>query len=584
MKFRSLLILFGLATSWVFSQAGDALPRGYFTSPLDTTLNLKGSFGEIRPDHFHSGLDLSTGEREGMPVLAVADGYVSRIKVSATGFGKALYITHPNGFVSVYAHLKSFDPAIEKFARKEQEEKQSFEIDFKPEPKKLKVRKGKPIASSGNSGSSEGPHLHFEIRDEKSEDPLNPLLFGLQVKDTIPPILRSLRVFPKALNGIVELSDAPVSYPLVYSDGSYYVDLPDYVKVYGTIAFGLEAVDFANNSSSELGIYSVSLMSDSQPVYALKMDRFNFSYSRTANACIDYAWRYEEGKTVYRCFKLPGPLALAPIESVNESNGYLQFDDESSHYLVFKVTDFAGNTAELKINVRSMKTYGTARYRFPPSDHVRLSPAQGAAIHKSYSEVIVLKNTVYDTYYLTVKEEMPGDDGFYSRLVTVGDPSEPLNESISVGLRSQHLPDSLKTKAVVVRIDSFDQYTSLGGNWNENFLVAKTRQFGRFVMMIDTLPPVIKPITVNKLGDFPSVLEFQISDNLSGIQSYRAELNGRWLLTEYDAKSGVLRCELDPEELKELIEANEMITFQLTVTDNRLNSVRTGQGTLPEVY
>jgi len=413
---------------------------------------------------------------------------------------------------------------------------------------------------------------------------LNPLFFGLKVVDTIPPVLRSLRVFPHPLNGVVEMSDAAVSYPLIYKEGSYRVDKSGYIKVYGSIGFGLEAVDFSNNSSSELGIYSISLVSDSQPVYTLQMDRFNFSYSRMANACIDYGWRYEAGKTVYRCFKLPGLPPISPIKSANGSNSYLSFEESRSHYLVFKVTDFVGNVAELKVNVLSLESADTARYRFPPADHVRLSPTQGAAIHKSNSEVVVLKNTVYDTYYLTVKEEATTDERFFSNLVSVGDPSEPLNESITVGIRADHLPDSLKSKAVVVRIGAFDQYTSLGGEWKDDFLVAKTKQFGRFVVMIDTLPPVIKPMSVKNLSDFPSVLEFQISDNLSGIQSYRAELNGRWLLTEYDAKSGVLRCELDPEELKELIKDDEAIMFTLTVTDNRLNSVATGQGTLPEVY
>lgn len=564
MKNVTFVGLFLITSITLCGQGRVKYPTGYFSSPLDTVLNLKGSFGEIRSNHFHSGIDIGTGERENMPVLAAASGYVSRIKISGSGFGKAIYITHSNGYVSVYAHLGRFNDAISDIVRNMQYQKESFEIDTLLKPKELKVKKGDVIAYSGNTGDSEGPHLHFEIRDEKSEEPINPLLFGLDIQDTFAPEIKSIRVYPKRSKGIVEMTDEPYSYPVVKSGSSYKVAIPDYMKVYGSIAFGIEVTDKSNNSDATLGVYSVTLTIDSQNVYQVKMDRINFSDTRYANAFIDYSLKVNEAQSVLRCHKLPGTKLLPVIVSMNDSLGFSDFVDEHAHKLHFEVSDFSGNMSTLELEVLSFMPFGQVNYAISPANAVIVTPSKGLAVHKSEIDIAIPAGCLYDDYYLTV-EESKNDKQFYSKSFTIGDESQPLHQSITIGIKLRNEADSTNHKLVMTRNDYNGMAASIGGSMKENYFTATTKKFGTFQVQIDSVPPIISPLFDTSRDSLAGRLSFMLLDNLSGIKYYRATLNDKWLLMEFDSKTNTLWGDLPADQL--LTEAK----FQLVVRDERNN-------------
>ncbi|MEP7168477.1 MAG: M23 family metallopeptidase, partial [Bacteroidota bacterium] len=282
-------------------KAQSAFPKNYFTSPMFLPLNLAGNFGEIRSNHFHSGIDIKTNELEGQVVMAAADGYVSRIKISSVGFGNALYINHPNGFTTVYGHLQRFNDSIQSYIEAEQYKKESFEIDLSLDSNLFPVRQGQLIALSGNTGSSEGPHLHFEIRNKISEHPLNPLLFGLHSEDTIAPVIENIKIYQLHETKYGFLTDT--TFNVRAFDSSIKSDT---VFVSEKTAFSVEASDKMNDTSSNLVPNKIELFLDSKIIYTYHFDEFSFDESRYVNANIDYAEKVNEKKKYILLFRLPG--------------------------------------------------------------------------------------------------------------------------------------------------------------------------------------------------------------------------------------------------------------------------------------
>ncbi len=518
-----------------FQQAG-------FGNPLDTPFVLAGTFGEIRNDHFHTGIDFSTGKEEGKPVYAIADGYVSRIKISATGFGKAIYITHPNGFVSVYAHLKNYADPIEKYIRKIQYKKESFEVDETLEVNKIKVKKGSVIAMSGNSGSSTGPHLHFEIRDERTEEPINPFLFGYSVADNVKPEIKAVRFFPVSGQGVVVDSDRPRSYDVVQSNGAFSIPVNDYIQVFGKIGFEFSLSDYQNNNSSPLGIYSIELTVDTQQIFSMKYDRLNFSDSRYVNAHIDYEAKYDDEGIFERCFRLTGDKLK--LYGDTSSYGYFEFLEDGVHDVTFTVKDFWGNTSVLNFQLLSYSSLSNASYMEQPADYFAMIPEKGLAIHKSDVEIVIPANSIYEVLLFT-NSQSSRKAGYFSPTFEIGNPRVPLHLPITVSIKPQNLSDDMKPKAVIVSFDKKGKPVYEGNDWNNEFLSAKTKHFGTFAVAVDTIAPVISIITSpkDKKSEGPA-LQIKITDNLSGIHSYRAQLEGKWFLLEYDVKNNLLSSDM----------------------------------------
>jgi hypothetical protein len=528
-------LLFVFAVSLASSQP---YPQNYFGNPIDTPFVLAGTFGEIRSDHFHTGIDISTNNKQGKPVYAAADGFISRIKVSATGFGKALYITHPNGFVTVYAHLKNFSEPIEKYVRKVQYKNESFEMDDSPDRDKFKVKKGSVIAWSGNSGSSSGAHLHFEIRDERTEEPINPFLFGYKVADHEKPAIKSVRLYPVQGQGVVVDSDRPRSYDVMQSPDGLVIPVTDYIQVFGKIGFEFAVADFQENNTSPLGIYSMQLSVDTMQLFSMKYDRLNFNDTRYVNAHIDYEAQYEDEGTYERCFRLTGDKLK--IYDDTTSYGYFEFLEDGVHDVTLTVKDFWGNTTVLSFQLLSYSSLSNAEYRPQPEDYFAMLPDKGLAIHKSDVEIVIPANAIYEILLFT-NNQSAKKPGYFSPTFEIGDPHIPLHLPITVSLKPHDLPDALRSRAVVVSFNKKGKPVYEGNEWNKEFISAKTMHFGTFAVAVDTIPPAISllslPSDINAEG---AALRINIADDFSGIKTYRATLDDKWFLMEYDAKNNML--------------------------------------------
>ncbi len=552
-----------LTLSTIFLKAQN-YPQDFFIAPLDPPLALTGSFGEVRSNHFHSGIDLGTEEEEGVPVMAAADGYISRIKIAPDGYGKALYVTHSNGYVTVYGHLQKFMAQLNSYVRRIQYEKQTFELDINLKPEEFIVKQRDVIAYSGSTGSAEGPHVHFEIRDEKTEEPINPLLFGLPLKDTIAPELHFIRVFPKRENGILNKTDSAITYELTLENGVYKIFDNEIPMVYGSVGFGFDATDYADSNMSTIGIYSSELYVDGKQVFSTKYDRFNFNDTRYANAHIDYALEKYEGMKIERCHRLPGDkmnIYGDPLQT-----GFINFTENGSHQVKVVVKDFNGNTSFVQFTVTTNETLRGKPYVQRPAGTIRVTYDKGLSIQKSKLEVSIPDGAFYEDFDF---QEQASKSAYYSDIFTIGNFNEPLQLPMTIGIKpNSEIPDSLKIKAVIAKMSDEGTLVTIGNLWNEKMLYAKTYEFGNFAIVLDTVPPSVEkyyvPADMNTM--YGGVVQIRVKDNLSKIRNYSGKINGKWHLFEYDKKNDLLIANV------ESMDVNETHPIELTVTDESGNT------------
>jgi len=560
-----ICINFLITFSWPIS-AQKKYPMNYFISPLDIPLHLSGTFGELRDDHFHSGIDIRTGEIEGLKVYAAADGFVSRIKVSSGGYGKAIYITHPNGYVSVYGHLQQFSGTIRDYVKSEQYRLESFEVDLYPPAGVIEIKQGDVIALSGDSGGSGGPHLHFEIRDAASEKPINPLLFGINVQDVTAPVINLLKVYPA--NGFTRIKN---KYKILEvgvqgGAGKYSLAGSDTILISGNAYFGINTVDLFNNGNNKNGIYSISMTLDSVLVYEQIMETFSFDETRYINSLIDYPDYILYQRRVQKSYIQPNNH-LNVYRNV-KNKGILEFEDDNIHILTYKVADVAGNISSLSFWVKS------AEQKILPDKNENI-PAMDGTIF-TYKQVNIFENdqikfevppdALYDTLLFTYKFSISGKNSF-SGIHQLHNPTVPLHAWCKLQIRADSLPSKLREKAVIVNVEDQQKLSSEGGTWDNGFVSAEIREFGKYCVMVDTLCPKIIPLNIlnNKNLVQQSTIQLKISDELSGIGYYRGSLNGKWILMDYDAKNELLTYIFDERILK-----GENI-FELTVTDKKNN-------------
>jgi murein DD-endopeptidase MepM/ murein hydrolase activator NlpD len=539
---KNLILLSALILGMILpgqSQVQSRYPKNYFRSPVDFPITLAGGFGDVRRNHFHSGLDIRTGGEEGKPVYAIADGTISRVNISSTGFGKALYITHPNGYTSVYGHLKKLNGAIGNWIREQQYKKESFEMDIPVDPGILKVKKGDVIAYSGNTGLSEGPHLHFEIRDAATQEIINPMLFGLPFRDSAPPKIYNVRIYPFDGNSMVNFTGNPVTLAVNASGPDCKVNSKDTVKVSGNIIFGIQALDFSNDTGSRDGITSIELFVDTVCYFTQKIERFAFAETRYANSELDYPQLIKNGQRIMRSYIAPNNKLS--MYGRNKNKGIVNFMDTKAHKVLYIVKDAFGNTSRFTFWVKSHLPApgGIPGNRMPKGTLL----ACGKSNHISADGIIfdLPADALYEDLDF-IYSSSSAVHGSYSSVHHLQNETVPLHSSSSLSIKADGVPKALISKALIVKVDANGHFSGKSSKLEKDFIRTQVREFGNYAVAVDTTPPVIKPVNVgqNKNVGKQQSLSLKISDNLSGIQSYRGTLNGKWILMDFDAKSNLL--------------------------------------------
>ena len=547
----SFVLFFNLSTL----VAQKKYPTDYFVKPLEIPLILSGTFGELRTNHFHSGLDIKTQGRQGFNVHASAKGYVSRIKISHWGYGKVLYLTHPNGYTTVYAHLKKFAPKIEAYVKKYQYEKESFTLQLFPKADELVVEKNEIIAYSGNTGGSGGPHLHFEIRSGNS-NPINPMLFGIEIPDTRAPEIRAAVAYSFGDSSHVNQSNRVKELRILKNKNGSLTTAP--IKAYGTIGFGINVIDKQNGALNNNGIFSLEMTVNGKKVYQHKVDTYAFSETRYINTLIDYGRFYKKRQRIQKCFVEPANKLSIYSNLVN--NGYLQIHDSLSYIVKITAKDVKGNSRSLTIPVKGKKDTILVRKKIKKTPYY-FKAGEFNKITKGNVTVAFPKHSFYNDGYFNFEYKDP--------IVTLHDPSVPVHKNFTLTFDISNYPKARRKQLFIARKNNKGKlyYSSTRHKDDKIYTLSKT--LGNYTVALDTVPPKIIPINFKnnqQLSKF-RYLKFRVSDKLSGVKFYRGEIDGKWVLLEYDAKKGLLTYDFNDKKL-----VGKKHTLKVTVIDNVHNT------------
>lgn len=549
-----------ILTAFMSMVCFNSFPQKY-SNPVDVPIALSGGFGELRANHFHSGIDYKTLQVINKPIYSIADGYVSRISVSPSGYGLALYVTHEDtGHTSVYAHLNSFADNIAAYVRKQQYEKETFRIELYPEKDMFPVTKGQQIALSGNTGSSGGPHLHFEVRDAITQDPLDPLdFFKHTVLDTQKPDLRRISFYPQLGKGVINGSNEPIRINIAKNNQGTPLAFGQTIRAWGKIGVGVEAYDKMNGQHNIYGIKHVRLFVDEKKHFSQTIGRYSFSNTSMLNALIDYEdWR-KRRTFLMKSFVLPGNK-LNFYDAVD--NGYININEERNYRMRYELEDYHGNVLTYSFVIEGVKQdiavpedkgyYMSYIFRnyFVDSDFVLDIPRDNL-----YEDVFYYHNKISSDEYL-------------SDIYKINDKPVPLHNSAKMWIKLK--VDTLANKKQYGIVDVTGRMSWVGGIYKNGGVETSIGELGKqYAISYDNVLPVITPVNAASWKSNRKI-QVRLSDNLSGIAHFRGTINGEYVLFKHDMKSPVYTYTFDEVVAKQ----SGALHFEFVVTDGAGNVAR----------
>ena len=493
-----------------------------FHTPIDAPFDLSGTFGEFR-SRFHTGIDFKSRGVQGQKIFSIEDGYISRIEVNNYGYGKVIYIDHLNGFTSVYAHLKNFNSELDEYIKSELYKSKRNSIKKFPKTNQLRINKGEVIGYSGNTGRSFGPHLHFEIRDTKSQDAINPLMFNYTYKDDERPIIRGLYIINEN-NSLVRNSPIRKKVKKI-NDSTYTVDDFEYN---GKIGIGLDIYDIQyKNLYNQNGVYKVELFIDSILKYSYKMDKIKFSENHYKKIMYDYLSLAQKNKKVLKIYT-PRNSDLSFLKN-NKFNGIINSDSIRNNSLLVRVSDWNGNSSSIKFNLKANDSIS----RRSSYNGIEILTNQNYTLNKNSSIIEIGKNTFYDDLLMNIS--------YQSDTLNLGKEKDPFRSSIRIKLPHK-ISDTLELRQSFVGKIINGKISYISSKKNKSYIYANTSSLGEYIISKDTLKPDIKSLNFKNNSNIKvkNTLKLRLKDDLSGIKNYSSYFNGNWALFEYEPKSNMI--------------------------------------------
>jgi hypothetical protein len=496
--------------------------QNYFQWPVGTAPGIVANFGELRPNHYHMGLDCRTESRVNLPVLSAADGYVSKINIDPTGFGRALYISHPNGMTTLYAHLNDFNPEIENYIQEQQYKLKQWRVQIEVPANLLKVEKGEYIARSGNTGGSQGPHLHFEVRDTKSDKVLNPLLMGFPIEDNIPPVILKLAVYDRRYS---TYEQTPKIYALKKVNGVYQ-PLGGKINVNtDKVSFAISAFDKYTGSTNQNGIYSAILFNNNKAITGFEMDSISYDETRFLNAHIDHKTRNNGGPFLQHLSPLPG-YQDGIYKTAKGENGIIYLSDNNVHDIKIEVADAQNNSSILKFDlvketVSEKKIF--AGLVFEPNT-INIFENEKVSFYMKDS-------AIYDYFHFKFREAPNALGTAYY----LQDDEVPVQQYYPIKIKGNfNIEDTGK---IEMKMNSHGRTKFKKAVYKNGWYESSFRDFGVFQLILDKTPPVVTPLWGFRDGADVSKMNriaFSAIDNTQEIVDFTGLLDGQWLLFSND--------------------------------------------------